>query len=344
DVAGQVRARIDQLLVDEFQDTDADQCEIVARLALEVGRSGPGLFVVGDPKQSIYGWRNADLAAYERFREQLRAAGGAVHRLCVNHRSRSAVLAEVERAIAPVMQPRAGLQPAFEPLLPGAHGGTDDEAPAIEYWIAGDWAELAGEDGARRTLRRAASEREADRLAADLLRLQREARAAGAPFHWRDVGILLRTTGDVDLYLDALRRARIPYAIGRDRQYGRRREVVEARALVRAVLDPTDQIALVAALRAPWSGVPDAAWRPLWRRGLPDLVRRLLDGDEAARPALAAIAREAAREVRAQAASVPGLAAVEGWELGLLHAADVLAALRRSFEREPVARFVERLR
>src|SRR5690606_22004939 len=55
DVAGQVRARIDQLLVDEFQDTDADQCEIVARLALEVGRSGPGLFVVGDPKQSIYG-------------------------------------------------------------------------------------------------------------------------------------------------------------------------------------------------------------------------------------------------------------------------------------------------
>ena len=63
-----VRGEIDQLLVDEFQDTDALQCEILGALALE-GRRGarPGLFLVGDPKQSIYGWRNADLAAYEEL-------------------------------------------------------------------------------------------------------------------------------------------------------------------------------------------------------------------------------------------------------------------------------------
>ncbi len=62
------RRRMDQLLVDEFQDTDDVQCRMVERLALEgAEEERPGLFVVGDPKQSIYAWRSADLAAYDGF-------------------------------------------------------------------------------------------------------------------------------------------------------------------------------------------------------------------------------------------------------------------------------------
>ncbi|MEP0774838.1 MAG: UvrD-helicase domain-containing protein, partial [Acidobacteriota bacterium] len=118
-VAARERARLQQVLVDEFQDTDQVQCQLVARLCLE-GPPGqrPGLFVVGDPKQSIYAWRSADLAAYETFVAQVKDAGGEVHPLSVNFRSVPAILAEVERVIAPAMVEKPGVQPAFQPLLP----------------------------------------------------------------------------------------------------------------------------------------------------------------------------------------------------------------------------------
>ena len=120
DVAERVRRDIDQLLVDEFQDTDALQCEIVAVLALGGDTAArPGLFLVGDPKQSVYGWRNADIGAYMDFVARVLAEPGAVqHGLCVNYRSVPAVLDEVERVIEPAMHFAHGLQPPFERLLP----------------------------------------------------------------------------------------------------------------------------------------------------------------------------------------------------------------------------------
>ena len=118
-VAARVRARIDQLVVDEFQDTDRRQCDIVRAIALEgPPEDRPGLFVVGDPKQSIYGWRNADLAAYQGFVDTALAAGGTREHLSVNYRSAPPILDEVERAVAPVMVERRAAQPAFEPLAP----------------------------------------------------------------------------------------------------------------------------------------------------------------------------------------------------------------------------------
>jgi ATP-dependent helicase/nuclease subunit A len=367
EVAARIRAGIDQLLVDEFQDTDAAQGAIVERLALDSGAraGGPGLFVVGDPKQSIYGWRNADLAAYERFRERLVAVGGVVHRLSVNHRSARAILDEVEHAMRPLLVEQPRLQPAFQELLAarpsGDAGGAEPPGAVVEHWISSDWDPSSSspseppcvdadadpdpspsrdrEERAPRTTSSIATRREAARLAADLLRQRGE---GGDGWHWRDVGILVRSTGDLDVYLEALREAGIPYTVARDRRYAQRREVVEARALVRAVLDPNDQISLVAALRAPWAGVPDVAWLPLWRRRFPDAVRGALAGDAGARARLEDVIRGAATEVRSSAGDVPGLPA--DWELGLLHALEVLLALRRSFESESAERFVERLR
>ncbi|HEY8493394.1 MAG TPA: UvrD-helicase domain-containing protein, partial [Myxococcota bacterium] len=341
-VAARLRARIDQLLVDEFQDTDAVQCALLARLALDAPAGGPrpGLFVVGDPKQSIYGWRNADLAAYEEFRDRLCAAGGEVHRLSVNHRSTPAVLDEVERAIAPVMEAVPREQPPFEPLLAGRPG----EGPPVEYWIAGDWEALCEGPAVARTARRDATRREAEWLAADLLRIARAARAAGETFSWQQVGVLLRTTSDLEIYLAALRDAGIPYTVARDPQYARRREVVEARALARAVLDPGDQIALVATLRSAWAGVPDVAWRPLWRAGFPDAVRALLDGEQGAHARVREVVAKAAAAAQPASRGIPRFAPLAGWDAALVHAVEVLVALRRSFLREPTERFVERLR
>ncbi|HVS18997.1 MAG TPA: UvrD-helicase domain-containing protein, partial [Planctomycetota bacterium] len=138
-----VRREIDQLLVDEFQDTDRVQCELVRWLALDGPRDErPGLFLVGDPKQSIYGWRSADLEAYEAMLQALEGEGGRRARLSINYRSSQRVLDEVEALVAPSMRAVPGLQPAFEPVLEGRSGSepptalfADGRAP-VEHWSA----------------------------------------------------------------------------------------------------------------------------------------------------------------------------------------------------------------
>jgi ATP-dependent helicase/nuclease subunit A len=237
EVRARVRRGIDQLLVDEFQDTDSVQCEILRWIALDGPREElPGLFLVGDPKQSIYGWRSADLKAYEGFVELARRHGGEVMSLVENFRSVPAILAEVARVIGPVMVARSGLQPAFEPLLACEKRQADPEirgggrAP-VEHWVS--WKK--DEDGGRgRTAAVETAELEAAALAADVRGLHRD---EAVP--WKEIAVLLRSTGDLDTYLEALRRARVPFVVGRDKQYYRRREIIEAAALVRAVIPAT---------------------------------------------------------------------------------------------------------
>jgi ATP-dependent helicase/nuclease subunit A len=339
EVCAQVRRELDLLLVDEFQDTDPLQCEIVARLALAEG-AAPSLFVVGDPKQSIYGWRRADLAAYDAFGASLRAAGGEVHRLAVNHRSAPAILEEVERAIAPVMARELGVQPAFQRLLPseenaGVAGFAAGAAAPVEHWVSWDWDGVSGApDPGVRNARAAALEAAA--LARDLRTLH-EAHGVA----WREVGILLRTTGDLDRILEALRRAGVPYEVERDRSYYRRREVIEAAATVRCVLDPNDHLALLTFLRSAAVGVPDAALVPLWCRDFPQRASALGGADASSLRALEAAVREVAADLPA---GVPGLERIAGWEANLMAALESLGTLRASFARDPVDVFVEKLR
>ena len=299
-VAADLRRGIDQLLVDEFQDTDARQCAIVASLALEgAADDRPGLFLVGDPKQSIYGWRNADLEAYERMLARVREAGGSVGTLCVNHRSVPAILREVERVVAPVMVRAA-------------------ESPARVR----SRSRRASRARRRRASPRAAARRSSSgcRRSATIGRPARDARGRGGARSrrarsraicascttrtaWRGAsfGVLFRSRGDWDVYLGALREAGIPFSVEGDRTYYRRREIVDAVGFVCCVLDPNDQLALLTLLRSSAAGVPDAAWLPLWEAGFPKLAARLgFDADALA--ALEPMLRSAAEAIDGQRA------------------------------------------
>ncbi len=132
-------SQIDQLLVDEFQDTDAVQCRLVETLAFGPENS-PGLFVVGDPKQSIYAWRNADLAAYGRFVATVEEHGGGRYPLVQNFRSVEPILNEVGTVIEKVMIEEDDVQPPFVPLVPtgdrvGATGFCSGGRKAVEHWV-----------------------------------------------------------------------------------------------------------------------------------------------------------------------------------------------------------------
>ncbi|MGH0036717.1 MAG: UvrD-helicase domain-containing protein [Myxococcota bacterium] len=337
---GALRRDIDLLLVDEFQDTDPRQCAIVGQLALEGPQDErPSLFVVGDPKQSIYGWRSADLGAYDDFVERILGEGGERLHLCVNFRSVPAVLDEVERVVAPVMREARGLQPAYQPLVPceglmGEAGFEAADAGAVEHWLTDDRDPGSGE--VRKGNARRFAEVEAGALAGDLLRRHRD---DGVP--WKHMGVLLRAQGDLEIYLAAMRELGVPYAVERDQSYFQRREIIDAAAAVRCVVDPQDHLALLTWLRSPAVGVPDAALIPLWTRGFPKRVTALAapGGDDW--QTLSRLVEEAAR---ATPDDVPGLEALGDWAGQLVHALEGLAILRQGFAREPVDRFVEALR
>jgi ATP-dependent helicase/nuclease subunit A len=334
-VCSRERAQIDQLLVDEFQDTDALQCAIVAALGLGASsKEGPGLFLVGDPKQSIYGWRGADLGAYDAFVARVVAEGGQRRALCVNHRSLQAILDEVERVIRPAMHEQHGVQPCFQPLVADRAGEDHQGAPApVEYWVS---RKLRERDDELATRKPEATTLEARALARDVARLLREEGVEP-----RNVGILLRGFGDVEACLSALREADVPYAVARDRSYYRRREVIDASCLVRCVVDPADTLAFVAFLRSSAVGVPDAALLPLWRQQLPSLVSRLPRDAERTLGEIRRAVKTAAREIPSD---VPGIETVSGWEHALLFALEAVCALRLSFESDSSDVFVERLR
>ncbi|MES1241114.1 MAG: UvrD-helicase domain-containing protein [Acidobacteriota bacterium] len=332
-VRTRVRRGIDQLLVDEFQDTDRVQCEILRWIALDgPPEERPGLFLVGDPKQSIYGWRSADLRAYDGFLERVRQGWGEVRPLVENFRSVPAILDEVARAIEPVMRERPGLQPRFERLLPcdlrrDEPGFAEEVWAPVEHWVS--WGE-----GRSQTLAVEATELEAAAVASDLVALHGRGEA------WKDMAILLRGMSQLDLYLEALRRAGVPFAVGRDKHYYRRREVIDAAALVRSVLDPGDHLALLTVLRSPSVGVPDAALIPLWARRFPKLMTELASPEGL--QDLPGLIDEAAAEVPP---GIPGMPAIQsGWAASLKAAVAALAELRQSFAADPADLFLEKLR
>ena len=126
DVRRELGGRYRHLLIDEFQDTDPLQAEVLFLLASDP-QSGdrwheveprPGaLFVVGDPKQSIYRFRRADIALYGQVKDRFRDIGEVVE-LVANFRSTEPVAALVNHAFAGLLPERENRhQAAFAPLV-----------------------------------------------------------------------------------------------------------------------------------------------------------------------------------------------------------------------------------
>jgi ATP-dependent exoDNAse (exonuclease V) beta subunit len=109
-IAERVRQQFDYVFVDEFQDTDRTQARIIERLASD--RTGAWVdgktLIVGDPKQSIYGFRLADPETYRRFSDQL-TSSGAEHRIIRDqYRTHPDLLEELNaifRCVSPARAP-----------------------------------------------------------------------------------------------------------------------------------------------------------------------------------------------------------------------------------------------
>jgi len=131
--------------VDEFQDTDPLQAEIILLLAADDPdqrdwrkvRPEPGkLFIVGDPKQSIYRFRRADVGVYEAVKTQLQDRGVETVSLTTSFRAVPEIQRLVNRAFAPLMSGRSGpaaadTQAVYVPLAPHRPGGAEQPSVVV---------------------------------------------------------------------------------------------------------------------------------------------------------------------------------------------------------------------
>jgi ATP-dependent helicase/nuclease subunit A len=236
-VLERARRQFDAIFVDEFQDTDRVQARIIERLARD--RSGalvPGrTVVVGDPKQSIYGFRRADPETYDAFTRRL-IASGAEHRLIVDqYRSEPALLDAINALFSKIFDPIAPdpnvFSPPYHPLRAARTGGDNEpftilntstkeataEADTIAAWIKDNC-----DDG-------------------DLRRF----------------AILLRRMTKLDDYLDGLDRHSIQYVLPPTRQFLERPAAVDLLAVLRAIAYPFDRGAEVSAARSLYFALTD---------------------------------------------------------------------------------------
>ena len=264
-----LRRRLAWLFIDEFQDTDPAQRDIAYALcgigeALAAAPTGgakpegcPSLCVVGDPKQSIYGFRRADVTLWNAVDRDFRALGATVVPLDANFRSRAPLLGLVNGTFGRLMPAAGESAPDYEvryrPLTPARDYAGDDRLVEL--------LELA-EDGTVEERRREEARRIARRIRAmvdDAEPVVRDETGEVKPVSWRDVALLFRSTGDVRLYEAELRALQVPcYAAAGDGFYATR-EVRDVRLLLTALTDAHDDVAWVGVLRSPWVGLTDDA-------------------------------------------------------------------------------------
>jgi ATP-dependent helicase/nuclease subunit A len=244
DVRRDFQTGIRYLLVDEFQDTDPLQLEMV--LSLVEGAPPGSLFVVGDPKQSIYRFRRADIETYEDAKTGL-AGHGEILTIRANFRSTRAILDAVNGVFEGVMvpPPDGAYQPEYVALEPSPR--TEAGGPPAVVTLSPDIPPPGG-------VGEAAAE-EARMVAAYLVR---EVEQAGR-FRYGDVALLFRAMTTVGAYEDALRAAGVPFRTVGSRTYYDRSEVGWTIAALAAIEDPHDPVALVGALRSPFFGITDEA-------------------------------------------------------------------------------------
>ncbi|MEN7528654.1 UvrD-helicase domain-containing protein [Cupriavidus sp. DL-D2] len=256
-------ARYAHVLVDEFQDTDPLQSEIFWRLCGDPPagadlsdwscyriREG-ALFLVGDPKQAIYRFRGADVAAYVQARDAFAAQdASSILTISTNFRSQAPILHYVNERFAALLSTEIG-QPGFTALHP-FHAAVSDSpcVVALDVVPAG-----AGSD----QLRDAEAEAVADLCARLIGSHMLVDRKSGSPRACRpgDIALLAPTGSELWRYEEALERRGVPVATQAGKGLYRRQEIQDLIALTRVLADPADTLALGALLRGPLVGLSE---------------------------------------------------------------------------------------
>jgi len=240
------------LFVDEFQDTDPIQAEVILLLARDEktspqevdwtrSRIRPGaLFIVGDPKQSIYRFRRADIEIYNQVRNLIKR-DGTVETLTASFRSLPGLCSWANGAFRNILpKTETAVQPAFQPLEP-VRSPVLSGPPCVQTLTSvGASREAVAAEEARKIARYVFNEVESGRR------------------NWQDFLVITRTRRLLGTYATELENLQIPVEVSGAGAFGDSSAVEVLLSLLSALSDPDDGVALVSVLRGPLFGLSDA--------------------------------------------------------------------------------------
>jgi len=214
DIRSHYQTRFKYLLVDEYQDTNHAQYELIKLLA----EKNKNVFVVGDPDQSIYAWRGADISNILEFERDFE--GARVIKLEQNYRSTKNILAASDAVIA----------------------NNESRRPKT-LWTEnpdGDLIKIIEANDERREA--ALVMTELDKLRTTGLRL-------------RDMAVFYRTNAQSRIFEDELRKEGIPYVIYGGTRFYDRAEIKDILAYLKLINNPGDDVSLRRILNVPARGI-----------------------------------------------------------------------------------------
>jgi DNA helicase-2/ATP-dependent DNA helicase PcrA len=242
DVRTQLQDRFRYVLIDEYQDTNHAQFVIADAIASAHGN----LFVVGDPDQSIYGWRGADVGNILEFEEKY--SGTLIIPLGRNFRSTGHIVSAASGLI----------QNNRRRKHKDLHTELGDGDPVH--------------------LRYCQDERHEAEQVADAIRA---ASADGVEF--REMAILYRVNALSRVLEDALRSAALPYVIARGTAFFERREIKDALSYIRALSNPVDDVALSRIVNVPARQIGSRTLKAIERHALHERLSLLEALEDVAR-------------------------------------------------------------
>jgi exodeoxyribonuclease V beta subunit len=274
ELAGAMRARYKAALIDEFQDTDPIQYAIFKKV---FGSENSILFLIGDPKQAIYSFRNADIFAY------MDAAGSVESRYTLkeNWRSEPDLITGINTLFANAYHPFVYDKIPFRPATPAERKNPEllsidgKSEPTLQLWCLSAGQVTGLDKPMAKTLARklipAAVAAEISRL----LHLARrnKIRLGGRPLEEGDMAVLVRRNAEARLIQEALSGLYIPSVVYSTEDLFHSHEALEMERLLTGIIEPNNEKLLKAALATDMMGVKgeglegltkdEAAWE-LW--------------------------------------------------------------------------------
>jgi ATP-dependent helicase/nuclease subunit A len=269
-----LKEQFEIILIDEFQDTDPVQGELILFLAEEKDGAADDwkniklaqgkLFVVGDPKQSIYRFRGADITAYHLFTEMILKQGGLQCFLQTNFRSAGGIIDFVNVVGCGVIKEKTGFQPSYVPIFVSEKNAARPKS--VEEIII-----KSSDKQSAAAYRHNQAEYIAKWIAENAGVLQLE---GGRLLDYKDIAILMRTSNSFNIFTDALKRHGVKYTVEEDRNFYTAQEIIDFINLLTLLETPSDKNALAGVLRSPLGGFTDNEIYKIFKSGFTDIFAR----------------------------------------------------------------------